>query len=121
MGQAIPDIEFALERNTRLRPGIAVVVGERWRTINPEKTPIPGVPDIAIEVISPSERSAESDRKVSAYLQYGAQEVWQIFPFDRTVFDFTSTALPVILRADERVTSPLLPGWEIVISQALNS
>src|ERR1700691_3124291 len=65
-GLAYPDVEFALTDNDRVRPHVGVVLGEKATRLNPDKVPIPGAPDIAIEVISPSERTSESLHKVRA-------------------------------------------------------
>jgi Uma2 family endonuclease len=45
-----------------------------------QRAPVPGSPDIAVEVISPSERAVDTQAKLEAYLRYGAREVWQIYP-----------------------------------------
>jgi Uma2 family endonuclease len=68
-GLAYQDVEFALTENDRVRPDVGVVLGEKSIRLNPDKVPIPGAPDIAIEVISPSERASESHDKVLAYLR----------------------------------------------------
>jgi Uma2 family endonuclease len=84
-GLACADVEFAPSDNDRVRPDVAVVLGEKAAHLNPDRVPIPGAPDIAIEVISPSERASESYDKVRAYLRNGTTEVWQVYPKSRTV------------------------------------
>jgi Uma2 family endonuclease len=64
VGHAYQDVEFALTDNDRVRPDVAVVLGDKAARLDPDKVPIPGAPDIAIEVISPSERAFESEAKV---------------------------------------------------------
>ncbi|MGA3039600.1 MAG: Uma2 family endonuclease, partial [Bryobacteraceae bacterium] len=68
-GLAGQDVEFSMTDNDRVRPDVAVLLGEKATSLDPDKTPIPGAPDIAIEVISPSERASESHDKVRAYLR----------------------------------------------------
>lgn len=84
-GLAYADVEFALDSNTRLRPDVSVLLAEQSRSLDLDRIPIPGAPDIAIEVISPSERAAASDAKVRTYLRHGTSEVWQVYPDSRTV------------------------------------
>lgn len=84
-GLAGQDVEFAMTDNDRVRPDVCVLLGDNARRLDPTKTPIPGAPDIAIEVISPSERAFESEAKVRAYLRGGTAEVWQVYPQSRTV------------------------------------
>jgi Uma2 family endonuclease len=57
-GLAIPDVEFALSDVLRLRPDVCVLLPEKAGRLDPDLIPVPGAPDIAIEVISPSERAA---------------------------------------------------------------
>jgi Uma2 family endonuclease len=85
LGLAGQDVEFALTENDRVRPDVCVLLGENASRLDPTKTPIPGAPDIAIEVISPTERASESHDKVRAYLRAGTSEVWQVYPKSRTV------------------------------------
>jgi Uma2 family endonuclease len=44
-----------------------------------------GPPDLAVEVLSPSERSAQVNRKVSQWLYFGAKQVLVVNPKNRTV------------------------------------
>jgi Uma2 family endonuclease len=37
-----------------------------------------GAPDLAVEIISPSDSAAEIDDKTSLYFRYGAQECWTV-------------------------------------------
>ncbi|MBP1606381.1 MAG: hypothetical protein H6Q08_1755, partial [Acidobacteria bacterium] len=44
-----------------------------------------GAPDLAVEVLSPGERTREVDTKVREYLDCGATAVWVVRPRTRTV------------------------------------
>ncbi|HUE00130.1 MAG TPA: Uma2 family endonuclease [Bryobacteraceae bacterium] len=108
-GLAGQDVEFALTDNDRVRPDVCVLLGDRARRLDPTTTPIPGAPDVAIEVISPSERATESHDKVRAYLHSGTTEVWQIFPKSRTVqIHRGETARS--LEWNQPIETDLLPG-----------
>jgi Uma2 family endonuclease len=83
--------------------------------MDPERTPIPGAPDIAIEVISPSERASESYDKVRAYLRNGTTEVWQIYPKSRTVqIHRGETARS--LEWSQGIETDLLPGFGLQLA-----
>lgn len=78
-GAAFADVEFALSDSSRLRPDICVLLAEKARQLDPDRVPVPGAPDIAIEVISPTERAGESGASESkdnirAHLRNGAVE-----------------------------------------------
>jgi Uma2 family endonuclease len=47
---------------------------------------------IAIEIVSRGNTAAEIDRKVNAYLEEGAAEVWVVYPATRTMTVFSKDA-----------------------------
>jgi Uma2 family endonuclease len=112
---AYQDVEFALTDNDRVRPDICVLLGDKARRLDPDRIPIPGSPDIAIEVISPTERSAESHDKVRAYLRTGTAEVWQVYPKSRTV-QIHRGEIARLLEWSQQVESDLLPGFALPLS-----
>lgn len=114
-GMVLADVEFALSSTNRLRPDVLIVLGERATTIDRSKVPIPGTPDIAVEVISPSERTPDSMSKVEAYLRHGTREVWQVFPKLRQVVIFSGRGLRR-LDSTETLTTALLPDFALAVS-----
>ena len=116
-GHVYPDIEFALGENTRLRPDLAIILGENWRKLDRKRIPVQVLPSIVVEVISPSERTAYSNKKVRLYLQRRVQEVWQIFPEDRTVLVYSPEGALKIFRDEDELTSSLVPGWSMPVTQ----
>ena len=112
-GLACADVEFALSDNDRVRPDVAVVLGEKAARLNPDKVPIPDSPDIAIEVISPSERLSESHEKVRSYLRNGTTELWQVYPKSRTVQIHRGEAARS-LEWSHPVEADLLPGFALL-------
>jgi Uma2 family endonuclease len=53
---------------TRLRPDFGFFSAEKWRTVDLEKVPVVQTPDIAVEILSPSETATKINRKVDADL-----------------------------------------------------
>lgn len=43
------------------------------------------MPELAIEVLSPSNTASEMDQKVRLYFRYGVQLVWEFYPESRSV------------------------------------
>jgi Uma2 family endonuclease len=109
-GIAMVDVEFALSDLLRLRPDVCVLLGEKARQLDQDRVPVPVAPDLAIEIISPTERATESHEKVLAYLRNGTAEVWQVFPKSRTVQVHRGT-VSISLDSSRQVTSDLLPGF----------
>jgi Uma2 family endonuclease len=91
---------------------VRVLLGNNARRLDPTKTPIPGAADIAIEVISPSERASESHDKVRAYLRNGTTEVWQVYPKSRTVLIHRGE-IARSLEWSQPVETDLLPGFAL--------
>jgi Uma2 family endonuclease len=69
-----------------------------------------GAPEIAIEVVSPTDTARHLERKVDAYLKGGAKSVWIVFPEARSVTVHTYESVSK-LRTDQSITDPLLPGF----------
>ena len=114
LGLVLHDVEFALEGDYRVRPDALVLLSERASVLDLKRVPVPGAPNIAIEVISPSERSIDSQLKVEAYLRHGTQEVWQVYPKTQSVVIHCGVN-GITLSAGERITTPLLPGFSLAV------
>jgi Uma2 family endonuclease len=115
-GAAYADVEFALGNNIRLRPDVCLLLPERALQLDRDRIPIPGGPDLAIEIISPSERTSESRAKVEAYLRHGVAEVWQIYPKSRVLEVYKGENGRSTLSADQQVATDLLPGFSVTLS-----
>ncbi|HXU21183.1 MAG TPA: Uma2 family endonuclease [Verrucomicrobiae bacterium] len=108
-GLALTDVEFALDENYRVRPDVLVLLHDRAHSLDMKKIPVPGAPDLAIEIISPSERSSDTQEKLQAYLRYGTREVWQVYPKSRSVVVYRGGESSTL--ADGELSTPLLEGF----------
>jgi Uma2 family endonuclease len=70
-----------------------------------------------VEVLSPSERSTDSQRKVWTYLGAGVREVWQVVPEGRKVLIYREPMSFIVLEVGQNLSTPLLPGWEIPVRE----
>jgi Uma2 family endonuclease len=75
-GSRIPDIMIYTE---------ARLVAYQQATPNWQAMPFTLVPDLAIEVISATDKSSEVDEKIARYLSDGVLLVWVLYPSTRTV------------------------------------
>jgi len=77
----VPTVEAgyyaATDRHTLLLPDVAFTVKTRAPAPFPRKW-VPVMPDLAVEIMSPSNSRAELRQKVAIYLRYGAQLVWLV-------------------------------------------
>ncbi|MBI1358539.1 MAG: Uma2 family endonuclease [Acidobacteria bacterium] len=115
LGRCVTDAGFLLvEEPPVLRgPDVAFVRAERVAALDPDNW-IQGAPDLAVEVVSPSESAEDLFRKVQQYLQHGSQAVLTIYPRERTVHVHRQgQAIAVVTDADVLEVPELFPGWSI--------
>ncbi len=81
--------------------------------------PVPDlVPDLAVEILSPSNTVDEIRRKRGEYFNRGTQVVWIIDPRARTVEVFTAPAVSTLLQqADTLDGGTVLPGFTLPLQQ----
>jgi Uma2 family endonuclease len=78
-----------------------------------------GAPDLVIEILSPSSRRRDLGQKLVGYEKLGVAEYWVFDPKSRTALLYRKTgdafAPPLGLSAEagDRLTTPLLPGFEL--------
>lgn len=117
LGMLYPgDTTFVLEGDassiqTKRRPDLAFVAVDR---LQKTKGYIYGPPDLAIEIISPSERPNDIRKKLSEYLSFGVQQVWQVYPESREIIVHLPDDTSRTYRADDTLTGgDALPGFEM--------
>jgi Uma2 family endonuclease len=102
-----------------LQPDVLFVLADRLQVISDAN--VQGAPDLAVEVLSPSNARLDTIRKLGLYAKYGIEEVW----FVPQEFDRVETlrlqpnghyAKPQLFVPGEDVTTPLLPGFAMPVS-----
>jgi hypothetical protein len=58
-------------------------------------------------------------RKVGEYFRYGVSEVWLALPDERCIQVYTGPKSVRILDAGDALTTPLIPGWTLVVGDWL--
>src|SRR5207247_132581 len=107
---------YALSQATRLAPDVAVILGDRKAELWEAKV-IHIIPDIAVEILSPSEYPKRIHRKLGQYFKAGVKEVWLVDPEARAVEIFAGPTLPeTALEGEDALTSPLLPGFSLTLT-----
>jgi Uma2 family endonuclease len=112
LGEAqISENLYALASTTRRSPDVAVILGDRHSELLDPKV-IPIIPEIAAEVLSPSETPRMIHRKLKQYFEAGVKEVWLIDTADKEIEVWTGPSLPAhALTGNAVLESPLLPGF----------
>ena len=116
IGEALGEIDCRLSNETVRRPDVSIFLKEQLQRIDWNKIPVPFAPDIAVEILSPSESAIDVHRKVREYLGAGTEEVW--------IFDYVNAELFVHSRAGIRMLvdtdvleSTLLPGFAAKVAE----
>jgi Uma2 family endonuclease len=111
------DPGFFVERDpdTVLAPDVAFIAVERVSIARPRRF-IEHAPDLAVEVMSPSERKRAVERKAADWLAAGAREVWVVDPERRCVVIYSPGAAPDVRRAGDDVGSAVVSGFTMPVA-----
>lgn len=112
---------FKLESNpdTVLAPDVSFINRERVGQIS--KKYREGAPDLAVEVISPSEGRNKIEKKVGQWLQLGARVVWIVNPqtVSATVYR-PDGGIKVLFSSDQLTGDDVVPGFKLLVSEIFN-
>jgi Uma2 family endonuclease len=118
IGRVLGEMDCRLSDDTVRCPDVSILLGKKSKDFDWKKSPLPFAPDIAVEVLSPSERAAEVHRKALEYLAAGSQEVWQIDFENGSIFVQTDAGIR-LLRGENTLETPLLPGFSVTVNTLL--
>jgi Uma2 family endonuclease len=114
------DGTYFLARNpdTLVVPDVAFV---RWDSLPGRTRPksyVPVPPDLAVEVVSPSDTARDVDAKMTLYRRAGVPLVWWIYPERRTVVVFRAGQQAAELReGNELDGEDVLPGFRLPVAE----
>lgn len=122
LGLAYVEVLFLIggPRNLQCRPDVSYVSFDRW----PKGKPVPGtnawevVPDLAVEIISPTNGANEIIEKVEDYFTCGVRRVWVVYPLFGKVYDYASpTSVAILTRAETLSGGEVIPGFELPLAE----
>jgi Uma2 family endonuclease len=108
------DTGYILARSpdTVRAPDASFVARERIPAGGPPVKYWPSAPDLAVEVVSPSDRIDEVEEKIADYFAAGTRLVWVVHPRTQTVHTYRSlTDVRVLGPDDELDGQPVLPDF----------
>jgi len=118
LGRSVMEVLFKLSPNAKRtwRPDAAFVSYERWpkdRAV-PVGEPWEVVPDLAIEVQSPSNLDEATRMRMQAYFADGVRAVWIVYPSIRQVYVYDSPASVRVLQLGDSLDGgTVLPGFSM--------
>ena len=111
----MPDTGFRVGERV-LMPDIAFLSNEHIPDDRSKASPVP--PDLAVEVVSPSDTLRRVEEKVFAYLEAQTQLVWVLSPTFKTVTVYRSeTEITVLTRNDTLTGENVVEGFSCQVAE----
>ncbi len=119
----VPDGMYRLAAGSVRIPDVAFVSATRFPDGRvPAEAISSFAPDLAIEVLSPSNSEREMTLKVREYFESGVLVVWLVDPRHRTVTVLEAPDAPVVYRDGDLVTvDHVLPEFSLAVSELFDA
>lgn len=121
LGQVWFTTGFVLDKDNTLEPDLMFVAASRVPKLSKKALDI--IPDLVVEVWSPSDLRSQKERdnalaKIKIYQNAGVKLIWSIFPDNQTVQVYEGKAGPKTLSATDTLGGgEIIPGFNIKISE----
>jgi Uma2 family endonuclease len=124
VAEVFPEMLFRIplpqDASRERRPDIAVVSYQNWPLESPQDPDANAwevIPDLAVEVVSPSEKAEDQREKVLEYFRVGVRCVWVVYPKLRLIDVYESpNRVQILTEADTLRGDPVLPGFELTLA-----
>lgn len=110
--------QLQADPDTVRAPDFAFIANKRIPKKLPKTSYWPGAPDLAVEILSPSDRTGEVDEKINEWLSAGAQTVWAVDPKLQIVI-IHQAGKPAQIRSVDEVLEgdPVVPGFSCPVGE----
>jgi Uma2 family endonuclease len=121
LGRAVMEMIFIIDRAKELqrRPDVAFVSHARWPVQRraPKVAVWDLVPDLVVEVVSPSNTADQVQKKIHEYFEAGVARVWVVYPRQQEVYLYASpTQIQVLQLGQELDGGDLVPGFRLPLN-----
>jgi Uma2 family endonuclease len=121
LGRARMETLFLLDpvRGLERRPDVAFISYQRWAKNRkmPRVNAWAVVPNLAVEIISPTNLAEEIAVKIQEYFRAGVQLVWVIYPIPGQVYVYeSSTQVRILEKQHELDGGQVLPGFRLPVA-----
>ncbi len=122
LGKAQMEMLFLIDQthNLRRRPDVSFVSSARWPTHTPApQTPAwDVVPDLTVEVVSPTNTVEVVLGKLEEYFHAGTRLVWIAFPRHRKMYVYESpTSVRILQVGDDLEGGAVMPGFRLSLAE----
>jgi Uma2 family endonuclease len=119
----IAPFDVIFDEFNALQPDLLFVRKERVSIVTDAN--VRGAPDLVIEVLSPSNRSFDRERKLQVYARAGVMEVWYLEPAERTAEILNAGPdgryrLTARLAENAAIVSKVLPGLTLTLDEVFS-
>lgn len=119
LGETLFNLRPAVQRSRR--PDVAFVSAARWplnRRAPRNVDAWPVIPNLAVEIVSPSNSSSLVLTKINEYFASGVERVWTIFPDQSMAYDYSSPTQIDGIAADGALDGgSLIPGFRLALRE----
>jgi Uma2 family endonuclease len=113
LGTVVSEQAFHLVGNTVMVPDLAFLRTGRQL---PDYDLPKGAPDLAVEVISPTNTLREMDRKISHYFAAGCRRVWLMYPEHNEIYIHGLSGVTRLKAEEQLEDAELLPGFSVKVA-----
>lgn len=121
LGRALSEMLYLLnrEKDLKRRPDVSFVSYARWERTKavPNTEAWDVVPELAVEVVSPTNSAEGMLAKVGEYFHAGCDRVWVIYPIEEQVYVYRSpTQNQILTIRDELDGETAVPGFRVAVA-----
>ncbi len=119
LGAVYTETHFEFAEKLSRVPDIAFVSFERFPEDGEDESSRWHIaPDLAIEIISPTDDYEDVQEKITEYFTFGVRQVWIVSPESKTLsVYFSRTSVKILTENDELVCEEILPGFKMNLSE----
>ena len=121
---AVNETPYQIEEKNSRRPDVSYFELSKFPALEillQDPPVIDREPNLAIEVISPSNTIAEMTERIAHFFKTGVQLVWVVLPQSKQVYVYLSTKDCTILEmGDELDGGKVLPGYSLSLTELFN-
>lgn len=102
-------------------PDVAFIAAVRIPSEGLPTRYFPGPPDLAVEIVSPSNTLVEVQARISDYLAAGTRLIWVVEPRSRTITTYRSDQEIRLLREDGELDGgDVVPGFRMGVKEVFD-
>ena len=121
----VGDAPFVLTRDTEGRDtlrglDIAYISAQRLPGKLP-RTPLHVAPDLAVEIISPSNKAEDIEKKIEQLLEAGTALIWIVYPDLQRIVVHSVDGMFKLIESDLLTGGDVLPGFELRVADIFPS